>query len=139
VIRVILVESGIDPAKRTARMRLAAKLLSKKLKAKHPDVDDLVLSGRGPRKLSVDLVSVAKQHRSAGTGSKVMQAISAFADRHKSDVSLELATPADMMGTSSSGRLKKFYARFGFKPSGTSTDFGVTRKVMTRKSNDSRK
>lgn len=124
---------AVDPLLRTVRMRKATGLLSRKLKKKYPGIEDLDISARKPRLIHLRLLQVARAHRKSGVGSKAMKDIASFADRHKSDTTLELATPGDMMGTTSVDRLHKFYSKFGFRSDGTNYDGYVKRKVMLRK------
>jgi len=86
-----------------------------RLKAKY-GLQDLwlyMISNRDIMKL--DSIIVSKQDRKSGVGSKVMQEITDYADKHNLRIALSPAIRDDQHGTTSRGRLVKFYKRFGFK------------------------
>ena len=71
--------------------------------------------------IKVDGIVVDKAKRKGGEGSKIMEKLTEFADNHKLLIYLE---PSTDFGATSVARLKRFYARFGFKPNtGRNKDF----------------
>lgn len=57
---------------------------------------------------------VPRDNRKAGVGSAVMKDICHWADSNHLQIVLSPAKKNDNMGTTSTGRLVKFYRRFGF-------------------------
>ena len=72
----------------------------------------LYLKSNGDLKL--DNLVVPKENRKKGIGTNIMQEIIAFADKNKMRLVLTTAVKDNYFGTTSSGRLKKFYKRFNF-------------------------
>lgn len=96
------------------------------LRSWHPDVTlDLA---ENDTHLTLSRIVVASDAREAGTGSRVMDELCAYADATGKTVA---CTPsADFGGTK--GRLEKFYRRFGFVPNkGRNKDWS-TRESMVR-------
>lgn len=86
-----------------------------RLKAKY-NLQDLwlyMISNRDIIKL--DSIIVSKQDRKSGVGTKVMQDITDYADKHNLRIALTPGSKDDQHGTTSHGRLVRFYKRFGFK------------------------
>lgn len=74
-------------------------------------------------------LTVPKGARNAGTGSAVMDELTAYADAY----GLNLATTPSADFGGSVARLRRFYARFGFAPNkGRSRDYG-TQETMIRR------
>jgi GNAT superfamily N-acetyltransferase len=59
-------------------------------------------------------LEVPKERRKQGVGSAIMQEINDYADQQKQRVVLDTATRDDSFGTTSKGRLTKFYGRHGY-------------------------
>lgn len=86
-----------------------------RLKAKY-NLQDLwlyMISNRDIIKL--DSIIVSKEDRKSGVGSKVMQDITDYADKHNLRIALTPNIKDPVIGTTSRSRLVKFYKRFGFK------------------------
>jgi predicted GNAT family acetyltransferase/cell fate (sporulation/competence/biofilm development) regulator YmcA (YheA/YmcA/DUF963 family) len=64
--------------------------------------------------LKLDNIRVPKEKRKQGIGSAIMNEIVSFADKNGLRLVLTTATKDPYVGTTSSGRLKKFYKRFDF-------------------------
>lgn len=98
------------------------------LKADHPG---LVLHLHGPDSagfVTLSLISVPADQRGTGVASRVMERLTAAADRNGWPLAL---TPDASFGASKA-RLVAFYRRFGFVPNtGRSRDF-TTREAMIR-------
>lgn len=65
--------------------------------------------------LHLDRVIVQKSHRKQGHGSEILRKISDFADKKGKTVTLQTAQGNKNWGTTSQGRLGRFYRRFGFR------------------------
>jgi GNAT superfamily N-acetyltransferase len=52
--------------------------------------------------------------RKQGVGTAIMRELCDFADRNAAEISLKPASKGDYAATTSSGRLVRFYKRFGF-------------------------
>lgn len=61
--------------------------------------------------LELGKIIIPKEKRAIGIGSEVMQKVVDYADEVGKDVRL---TPSTDFGATSTGRLKKFYSKFGF-------------------------
>lgn len=61
--------------------------------------------------LELGKIIIPKEKRAGGIGSEVMQKIVDYADEVGKDIRL---TPSTDFGATSTGRLKKFYSKFGF-------------------------
>ena len=72
----------------------------------------LYLTNQGD--LKIDNIRVPKEKRKQGIGSAIMNEIVSFADQNGFRLVLTTATKDPYVGTTSSGRLKKFYKRFDF-------------------------
>jgi len=99
------------------------------LSAKY-DLQDLWLYSLGdsnPNTIKLDSIIVKKDGRKEGVGSAVMQEITDYADANGLRVVLTPGSKDDSHGTTSHGRLVKFYKRFGFKQNkGRSKDFTIS-------------
>lgn len=73
----------------------------------------------------ISQIVIPKEDRSKGIGSKVMKALTDFADKNKINISL---TPDKSFGGSIE-RLKRFYRRFGFKPN---KDYRYSESMMRK-------
>lgn len=77
--------------------------------------------------LKLNLLVVPKGMRKVGTGSKAMDELTRYADRHGFRVILSTAMKDDRMGTTSRARLQQFYKRFGFvRNTGRHKDFTIS-------------
>lgn len=86
-----------------------------RLKAKY-GLQDLWLYMIGDRDIiKLDSIIVSKQDRKTGVGSSVMQEIADYADKHNLRIALTPNIKDPVIGTTSRGRLVRFYKRFGFK------------------------
>ena len=82
--------------------------------------------------LELSLLQVPTRTRNAGTGTRFMEAFTAFADAHGRRILLSPTGPESGMGTTSKARLKRFYKRFGFvENKGRNKDYS-TRETMYR-------
>ena len=101
-----------------------------RLKAKHEGVEDLWIYSLGdsnPNTIKLDSIRVAKDARKSGVGSAVMQEITDYADERRLRVVLTPGQRDDGHGTTSRGRLVRFYKRFGFKENkGRNKDFTIS-------------
>jgi len=61
--------------------------------------------------LELGKIIIPKEKRAGGVGSEVMQKVVEYADEVDKDIRL---TPSTDFGATSTGRLKKFYSKFGF-------------------------
>jgi len=76
----------------------------------------LYRSGDPARNLIIlDSIVISKDQRKQGIGSKIMQEITDYADMNELRIGLTPGSKDDHHGTTSHGRLVKFYKRFGFK------------------------
>lgn len=68
------------------------------------------------RQGNIELASIqlAKDAQGSGAGTHAMKALVDFADQNQSLIWLSVAEKDSKTGTTSKGRLKKFYKRFGF-------------------------
>jgi ribosomal protein S18 acetylase RimI-like enzyme len=87
---------------------------SKELKNKHGLEHVWLHHDKNTGHLHLDSIIVKKGDQGQGRGSRAMNDITSFADKHKLPMSLETAVANKNWGTTSSGRLKKFYKGFGF-------------------------
>jgi len=81
----------------------------------------------------LDDIVIPKDKRKQGIGSSIMNEIINFADGMGKIVMLTPAIKSDYHGTTSRGRLVKFYKRFGFVPNkGRNKDFTLPADSMYR-------
>jgi GNAT superfamily N-acetyltransferase len=79
------------------------------------NLKSLFLADMGKRNaIELHSIIVNKEEQGAGTGSKVMQEIIAYADANGKIVVLDPGLLDKQHGTTSQSRLRKFYKRFGF-------------------------
>jgi len=71
----------------------------------------------------LDMIKVKSNYRKGGIGSSIMDALTQFADKHGKGLTLQTANRASGLGTTSTGRLKKFYKRFGFQENSNPKDY----------------
>lgn len=72
-------------------------------------------------------IEVPKGSRKQGKGSKAMSMLNKFADRHGKRVWLTTAQKDSRSGTTSKGRLEKFYKRHGYVPNrGRKKDYSLS-------------
>jgi len=77
--------------------------------------------------LRLDVLITHKKDRNKGTGTKVMQEITDYADQNSLRILLSPAVQDDFQGTTSRSRLVKFYKRFGFvENKGRNKDFRIS-------------
>lgn len=106
--------------------------ISSQLAVAHPTVDFTLLERRNGN-LELASIVVPKEERKQGTGTAFMEDLVAFADASGKTVELTPATRDDVHGTTSRGRLVKFYKRFGFvENKGRNKDFTLRSDVMFR-------
>lgn len=98
-----------------------------RLKSKY-GLQDLWLYMLGDQDIiKLDSIIVSKQDRKTGVGSNVMQEITDYADQHNLRIALTPGSKDDSHGTTSRGRLVRFYKRFGFKENkGRRKDFTIS-------------
>ena len=85
----------------------------------------LSLNNQGNLKLGT--IIVAKADRKKGVGTQAMERITEYADHHGLKTVLTPAVQDDFQGTTSRGRLVKFYKRFGFvENKGRNKDFEIS-------------
>lgn len=83
--------------------------------------------------LILDTIIVGKENQGKGLGSKAMQMLTTYADRHGKRIILTPATRDPHHGTTSRTRLVKFYKRFGFKENkGRAIDYAIGAGKMFR-------
>jgi len=82
-------------------------------KAKH-GLQALSMFMSAANHLRLDTIIVPKEKQGQGVGTAAMKDITAFADQHDLPMSLTTGQRDKHHGTTSSGRLKTFYKRFGF-------------------------
>lgn len=81
----------------------------------------------------IELSSMLASTKGKGRGTKAMQMITAFADKHGARIMLDPASPNDSStpGTTSRARLVEFYKRFGFTENkGRKRDFSVSYSMI---------
>lgn len=85
------------------------------------------LGNSNPNTIKLDSIRVMSAERKEGVGSAVMQEITDYADERRLRVVLTAGQRDDGHGTTSYGRLVKFYKRFGFKQNkGRNKDFTIS-------------
>lgn len=90
----------------------------------------LFLSTRGDDTIKIDMIEVEKDERKQGIGSKVMEEITDYADKHGLRIILTTGLQDSRRGTTSASRLKKFYKRFGFvENKGRNKDFTISENM----------
>jgi len=78
--------------------------------------------------IAINAIIIPKDSRGEGIGSKIMQEITNYADKHKKIIVLD---PSTDFGATSINRLKKFYSRFGFvKNSGRKKNFQFSQAMI---------
>ena len=74
----------------------------------------------------ITLSSIIIKDKKQGTGTKIMQELCDYADKNNKRIILSVGTRDDHHGTTSRGRLVKFYKRFGFvENKGRRRDFSL--------------
>ena len=97
--------------------------LEDKLLEKHKGLKTLFLS-ENKGALSVDMIEVNPDERNKGVGTSVMNDIIEYADANNMEIQLVPAVKDDNKGTTSRGRLVKFYKGLGFiENKGRNIDF----------------
>lgn len=77
--------------------------------------------------ISLYSIIINKEDQGNGLGSQVLEDIINYADRAGKRIILSVGQPNDKHGTTSRGRLVKFYKRFGFiENKGRNKDFSIT-------------
>lgn len=85
------------------------------------------------RDLHLQHLEVPKEKRKQGIGSAIMQEIEKFADERGYRVVLKTAVKDSDFGTTSSGRLKKFYKRFDFvENKNRNKDFSISENMYRK-------
>ena len=80
-----------------------------------------------PDSISLDMIEVPKVDRKQGVGTAVMAELIRYADEQGKRIVLTPGLPDDRHGTTSRGRLVKFYKRFGFvENKGRNKDFQIS-------------
>jgi GNAT superfamily N-acetyltransferase len=79
--------------------------------------------------LKVDHLVVPKNMRNRGVGTAIMNEIVQYADKNGYRIILQTATKDPYIGTTSTGRLKKFYKQFGFKEN-KGKDFSISENML---------
>lgn len=86
--------------------------------------------------ITLDDIVVPKEHRKQGIGTQIMNEIIDYADRTGQRLVLDPATRDDYHGTTSRGRLIKFYKRFGLQENkGRNKDYSISRSMYREPSN----
>lgn len=81
--------------------------------------------------LKLNMIAVERDKQGKGVGSAVMRDITDFADSHGLRMTLQTGARDDGFGTTSAGRLKSFYKRFGFvENKGRNKDFAVSDNMI---------
>lgn len=89
---------------------------------------DVYLHSNGDIKLS--MIEVPRESRKQGIGSKAMEELTRFADQHNARVVLTLGQRGDGFGTTSTGRLERFYRQHGFvRNKGRNKDFRISESM----------
>jgi len=88
----------------------------------------LYLANNGDLKL--DNIRVPKEKRKKGIGSAIMDEIVSFADENRLRVVLTTATKDPYVGTTSTGRLEKFYKRFDFVEN-KGKDYSISENMLS--------
>jgi len=105
------------------------KAFAKGLEARYPVSLWLYTLGgdSNPNTIKLDSIIVNKDARKQGVGGAVMQEITDYADARGLRIALTPGQKGDAQGTTSHGRLVKFYKRFGFKQNkGRNKDFTIS-------------
>ena len=77
--------------------------------------------------ITLGMLEVPKANRKQGVGTAVMNELINYADENRKRIWLTPGLPDDRKGTTSRGRLVKFYKRFGFvENKGRNKDFTLT-------------
>jgi len=77
--------------------------------------------------ITLGMIEVPKADRKQGVGSSVMNELINYADQNGKRIFLTPGLPDDRHGTTSKGRLIKFYKRFGFvENKGRNKDFTLS-------------
>lgn len=93
------------------------------------DMLHLYVSGAGD--LVLNHISVIKSNQGEGRGTRAMDMICDFADRHELRTILNTAHRSDSFGTTSRSRLIRFYKRFGFvENKGRNKDFRIRESML---------
>ena len=80
-----------------------------------------------PKDIVLNMLEVPKADRRTGVGSAVMQELVDYADSEGKMITLTPGLRDDRHGTTSRGRLVKFYKRFGFvENKGRNKDFAIS-------------
>lgn len=86
----------------------------KGIQSKYKDsVDTFDLHLTRQHRIDLSYIIIKKEARKSGVGSKIIQELCDFADKHNVTIILKLAHK-EKGGTTSQARLMKFYKRFGF-------------------------
>ena len=97
------------------------------------NLHDFWLYPIGNDTINLDSIIVDKAKRKQGVGSAVMQELIDYADAEGYTIVLTPGSKDDAHGTTSRGRLVKFYKRFGFRENkGRSMDFAIGGGKMIR-------
>lgn len=106
------------------------KPLSKLLGKWQDKFANLSVADRANGDINVSSIVVAKDKRGSGTGSKFMTEMTTMADKTGRRITLSPERPGDNSGTTSRGRLIKFYKRFGFvENKGKNRDYSISESM----------
>ena len=106
--------------------------LVRELKAKH-GLKHLWIFDNGNNQIELSAIMVDKAEQKQGRGSAAMEDLVAYADAHGLTIILTPGVKDPHQGTSSRGRLVKFYKRFGFiENKGRNIDFAIGGGKMVR-------
>lgn len=93
-------------------------------------IETLILSDEG-KDMALDFIVVQKERRKQGLGTQIIYEICDFADKKKKRIILNVMGKNSHIGTTSQGRLIKFYKRFGFfKNSGKNKDGSIDHDMI---------
>jgi predicted GNAT family acetyltransferase len=108
------------------------KIFSDGLASKYKSRVRLYLTGNND--LRIDDLVVPKESRNQGVGSAIMREIVDFADRNNLRLVLTTGVKDKHNGTTSSGRLKKFYKRFDFSEN-KGKDYSISDNMLRNPKN----
>lgn len=96
------------------------------LEAKY-NLSSLWLYSLNDNTIKLESIIVKRNERKQGVGSAVMQEITDYADERRLRIALSPNIKDSVIGTTSRGRLVRFYKRFGFKENkGRNKDFTIS-------------
>ena len=105
---------------------------SQHIRDSHDHIRDFRLYSRGDD-IHLDWIEVEPSQRKKGIGSSVMKKLMQYADSRGKRITLNLADKGNSSGTTSRGRLSKFYKAHGFLANtGRNKDYGTSASMYRR-------